>query len=356
MDEALQIITNIIHDLPGGKEMGLLNFIIKRLLLMILVLFGVLCIVFVIANVIPADPIGALLGGNAPPEVVDQYKHKLGLDKPLAQRFVDYIAGVLRWDLGVSLRTNNPVTEDIRKFFPATLELAIMATLISVSLGIWLGTASAVNRNKGVDHFARIFSILGVPMPVFWTGLLLLLIFYYKLGWLPGPGRLDIFIFPPKTVTGLILIDSIIEGNWTAFWNGLQHLIMPAFVLGYGGTASIARITRASMLDCLRQDYVRTAKAKGLNKRLVIKRHALRNALIPTVTIIGLTFGSLLEGAVLTETVFSWPGLGRYITKGYLVLDYPAIMGGTLYIALIYSIANLIVDILYAFLDPRMRV
>ena len=336
--------------------MNLLNFIVRRLLLMVLVLFGVLCIVFIIANVIPADPIGALLGGNAPPEVVDEYKKKLGLDKPLAERFVSYLLGVLRGDLGVSFRTNRPVLEDIKKFFPATMELAIAATILSVILGIWLGVASAVNRNKGIDHFARVFSILGVSMPVFWTGLLLLLVFYYKLDILPGPGRLDIFLTPPKRITGSIVIDSLLTGNWEALKNGLLHLIMPAFVLGYSATASIARITRASMLDVLRQEYITTARSKGLEERKVVRNHALRNALIPTVTIIGLTFGSLLEGAVLTETVFSWPGLGRYITNGYLVLDYPAVMGGTLYIAFIYSLVNLIVDIIYAFLDPRMRV
>lgn len=192
-------------------------------------------------------------------------------------------------------------------------------------------------------------------MPVFWLGLLLLLFFYYHFDLLPGGGRHSLFIFPPH-ITGFILLDSILAGEWTAFWDGLSHIILPAFVLGYASAASIARIMRASMLDILRQDFIRTAKSKGLSKRLVIYRHALKNALIPVVTIIGLSLGSLLSGAVLTETIFSWPGLGRYIVNALLVLDYPAVTGGTLFIAFVYSLANLVVDISYAALDPRMRV
>ncbi|AFK08051.1 peptide ABC transporter permease [Mesotoga sp. HF07.pep.5.2.highcov] len=331
------------------------QFLLRRLFLMIIVLFGVACIVFFIANVIPADPVGAILGGNAPPEAVDRLKAKLGYDQPLIIRFGNFITGAVRGDFGISLKTSNPVMEDIRNYFPATMELALVAITISIILGITLGILSAVHRNKAIDQFSRIFSILGVSMPVFWIGLLLLLVFYFKLGWLPGSGRLGFFTYPPPRVTGMYLIDSIIAGQWDTFKEALMHILLPAFVLGYNATASIARITRASMLDVLRQDFIRTAKSKGLRKNVVIYRHALRNSLIPTVTIIGLVFGSLLEGAVLTETVFSWPGLGRYITTGMLFLDYPAVMGGTLYIALIYSIANLIVDILYALLDPRMR-
>ncbi len=323
---------------------------------MVLVLFGVSVIVFFIVHVIPADPVGALLGGNAPPQLVDQMKHQLGLDKPIWAQFGDYMLGILHGNLGISLKSNRPVTQDIAEYFPATLELAIFSIIISVALGVVLGILSAVYRNSWVDHFSRIFSILGVSMPVFWTGLILLLIFYYILGWLPGTGQLSLFTIPPHRITGMLLLDSILTGNWEAFRDGLAHIILPAAVLGYSATASIARITRASMLDVLRQDFIRTAKAKGLSGRVVIYRHALKNALIPVVTLIGLTFGSLLEGAVLTETIFGWPGLGRYIVNALLVLDYPAIMGGTLFIALMYSLANLIVDLTYAVLDPRMRI
>ncbi|KUK21125.1 MAG: peptide/nickel transport system permease protein [Pseudothermotoga sp.] len=323
---------------------------------MILVLLGVSVIVFVVARVIPADPVGAILGGNAPPDLIDDMRHRLGLDKPLINQFLDYMFGLLKGDLGVSLKSNRPVTTDIADFFPATLELAIAATFVSILLGITLGIFSAVYRNRFIDHFSRVFSILGVSMPVFWTGLLLLLLFYYKLGWLPGTGRLSLFTPAPDRITGLLIIDSLLTLNFEAFKDALSHIILPAVVLGYSATASIARITRSSMLDVLRQDYIRTAKAKGIGKRLVIYRHALRNALIPVVTIIGLTFGGLLEGAVLTETIFGWPGLGRYIVNALLFLDYPAVMGGTLFVAVVYSLVNLVVDIIYAVLDPRMRV
>jgi len=291
--------------------MKLGTYILKRIFLMVIVMLGVATIVFFITHIIPADPVGAILGGNAPIEVVDQMRHQLGLDKPVSLQFIDYLRGLFH--------------------------------------------ASAIYRNKSVDHFSRVFSILGVSMPVFWLGLLLLLLFYYHLDWLPGGGRHNLFIFPTH-ITGLLLLDSIITRDWVVFWDGLRHIILPAFVLGYASAASIARIMRASMLDILRQDFIRTAKSKGLPKRVVIYRHALKNALIPVVTVIGLSFGSLLSGAVLTETIFSWPGLGRYIVNALLVLDYPAVTGGTLFIAFIYSLANLLVDISYATLDPRMRV
>ena len=331
-------------------------YILKRLLLMALVMFGVSIIVFFIAHVIPADPVGALLGGNAPPELVDQMKHQLGLDRPLWEQFEVYMVGLLHGDFGTSLKSNRPVIQDISEYFPATLELAIFSIIFSIVLGVILGIISAVHRNSWADHFSRIFSILGVSMPVFWTGLILLLIFYYLLGWLPGAGQLSLFTIPPKRITGMVIFDALFTGDWTAFWDGLRHIILPSIVLGYAATASIGRITRASMLDVLRQDFIRTAKAKGLSKRIVIYRHALRNALIPVITVIGLTFGGLLEGAVLTETIFGWPGLGRYIVNALLVLDYPAIMGGTFFIALAYSLANLAVDLTYAALDPRMRI
>lgn len=336
--------------------MNLTAYVARRLGLMVLVVFGVLIITFVVSHVIPADPVGAILGGNAPQEKVDALRKQLGLDRPLHQQFIVYLWGVLHGDLGRSLRTSRPVWDDIQQYFPATVELTVSAILLAILLGVPMGVISAVRRNQVQDHAARLFSIVGVSMPVFWTGLVLLLILYYRVGWLPGPGRLDLAVLPPPSRTGLLLLDSLLDRNWEALGNALAHLVMPAFVLGYVATATIARITRSSMLDVLHQDYVRTARSKGLVERLVILRHALRNALIPTVTVIGLVFGGLLEGSVLTETIFAWPGLGRYITTGYIGLDYPAVMGGTLYIAVVFSIVNLIVDLTYAFLDPRIRV
>lgn len=321
-----------------------------------IVLLGVLVITFIVSHVIPADPVGAILGGNAPPEKVEELRRQLNLDKPLWQQFITYLAGVVRGDLGRSLRTGRPVWEDIQRFFPATLELSLAAVMLAVILGIPLGVLSAVKRNHLPDHIARVVSIVGVSMPVFWLGLVLLLVFYYRLGWLPGSGRLDLFVIEPPRRTGLLLVDSLAAGDWEAFQGAAVHLILPAFVLGFSATANIARTSRSSMLDVLFQEFIRTARAKGLPERLVVLKHGLRNALIPTTTIIGLIFGGLLEGAVLTETIFGWPGLGRYITTGYLALDYPAVMGGTLYIAVVYSLVNLVVDILYAFIDPRIRV
>ena len=335
--------------------MKLAAYILKRLFLMVIVMAGVATIVFFITHVIPADPVGAILGGNAPPALVDQMKKQLGLDKPIPIQFVNYLYDVAHGNFGVSLASNRPVIVDIKEFLPATLELAVVAIFFSIIFGISFGVASAVKRNELIDHISRVFAILGVSMPVFWLGLLLLLLTYYHLGWFPGGGRHSLFIFPPH-VTGLVLFDSLITGNWEAFFDALRHVVLPAFVLGYNSTASIARIMRASMLDVLQQDFIRTAKSKGLSKRVVIFRHAMRNALIPVVTVIGIDFGSLLSGAVLTETVFSWPGLGRYIVKALLVLDYPAVIGGTLFIAFVYSLVNLAVDILYAVFDPRMRI
>ncbi|MBI4280182.1 MAG: ABC transporter permease [Armatimonadetes bacterium] len=336
--------------------MNLATYVMRRLLLMAVVVLGVLVITFVVSHVIPADPVGAILGQNAPPDKIADLRRQLGLDKPLSQQFADFMLGVVRGDLGTSLRTGRPVWRDIRQFFPATLELAVAAIILAVVIGLPLGIISAVTRNRWPDHFARLFSIIGVSQPVFWTGLLLLLLLYYRVGLLPGPGRLDITVLPPEPRTGLLLVDSLLSANREAFWNALAHLVMPALVLGYAATATIARISRSGMLDVLLQDYIRTARAKGLTERVVLLRHALRNAIIPTVTIIGLVFGGLLEGAVLTETIFAWPGLGRYITQGYIALDYPAVMGATLYIAVVYSLVNLVVDIGYAALDPRMRV
>jgi peptide/nickel transport system permease protein len=335
--------------------MNLATYVARRLGLMVFVLFGVLVITFVVSHVIPADPVGAILGGNAPPEKVDALRAQLGLDKPLPEQFVAYLWGAVRGDLGRSLRTGRPVWDDIQQYFPATVELTMSAIFLAIILGVPMGVISAVRRNQAPDHAARLFSIVGVSMPVFWTGLVLMLLLYYRFGWLPGPGRLDLAVLPPPSRTGLLLLDGLVARNWEAVRNALAHLIMPAFVLGYVATATIARITRSSMLDILSQDFIRTARAKGLREQVVILRHALRNALIPTVTIIGLVFGGLLEGSVLTETIFAWPGLGRYITTAYITLDYPAVMGGTLYIAVVFSIVNLAVDLTYAVLDPRIR-
>jgi peptide/nickel transport system permease protein len=330
-------------------------YLARRVALMIFTLFGIVVITFIISHVIPADPIGAILGPQAPPELVEKVRHEWGFDRPMWDQFVDYLWKLLHGDLGKSIRTNKPVMSDLLYYFPATIELATAALIVAIITGIPLGIISAVKKDKVPDHLSRIFVLIGVSMPVFWLGLILLFVLYYQLGVMPGPGRLDPYITPPPRITGILTIDSLISGNFDAFKNALWHLILPSFVLGYYSSASIARITRASLLEVLRQDYVRTARAKGLRERIVLMRHAIRNSLIPTTTVIGVSYGSLLEGAVLTETIFAWPGLGRYSTGAFLSVDFLAVMGSTLLIALVYSFANFIVDIIYAFLDPRIR-
>ncbi|MCP4691370.1 MAG: ABC transporter permease [Desulfobacterales bacterium] len=278
-----------------------------------------------------------------------------GFDQPIHVQFGRYVWRLFHGDLGTSFQTGRPVLEDILKYFPATIELATLALIISILVGIPLGVLSAVYRNSIIDHFCRVLSLIGVSMPVFWLGLVLLLIFYFKLGWFPEPGRLDIMLIEPDRVTGVLLIDSLIAWDLEVFYDALKHMALPAAVLGLYGLAGIARIVRSSMLDVLSQEYIKTARIKGLAEFLVLTRHALRNALVPAVTVIGLTYGGLLEGSVLTETIFSWPGLGRYLATAFLTLDLNAVVGGTMLVALTFCLVNLIVDLLYALLNPKIR-
>lgn len=322
---------------------------------MIAVVWGVMTIVFFIARVIPADPVGAILGPQAPPEAIEKEKAKWGLDKPVYVQYFLYLRGLLRGDLGVSLRTRRPVLDDIKRFFPATIELALVALLIGTVMGITLGVISAVKSGHVVDHMSRIFAIVGLSMPAFWLGLLLLLIFYYNLGILPGPEQLPYYLPRPPRITGFLSLDAIIAHDWTALGSYALHLIMPAFTLGWLSTASITRITRSSMLEVLREDYIMTARMKGLKELTVVMKHAFKNALLPVITVIGIRTASLLEGAVLTETVFAWPGLGRYATHSFLSIDFNAVVGTAMLMALLYSFFNLVVDLLYAYLNPKIR-
>jgi peptide/nickel transport system permease protein len=261
----------------------------------------------------------------------------------------------MRGDLGISLRTRRPVAADLHDFFPATFELSLTALILSILIGIPAGVLSATARNRLPDHVVRILSLIGGSVPIFWLGLILIGFFYGRLGWLPGGARIDKFIPAPPHITGLFTVDSLLAGDLNAFWSSVHHLILPALALGYFSTAIIARMMRSSMLEVLPQGYVLAARARGLRGRRVVWHHAASNALIPTVTTIGVTFGSLLSGAVLTETIFSWPGLGRYATNSAINLDFPAVMGVTLLAALVYTVTNLIVDVGYHWLDPRIR-
>ena len=335
--------------------MHFLGFLLRRVLGIAAVMIGVSVITFAISHVIPADPVAAALGDHATDAQIAQFRTEYHLDRPLPEQYLIYATGILHGDLGKSIRTRRSVADDLADSFPATLELSFAALLISIVLGVPAGVWSAVSRGRVPDYVVRLLSLAGGSLPVFWLGLIVIGLFYYQLGWFPGGGRLDTFVPPPPTRTGLYVVDSILAGDFEALRSSLVHLVLPALTLGYFSTAVIARMTRSSMLDVLSQDYMRTARAKGLAERLVIFRHGLRNALIPTVTIIGLTFGSLLSGAVLTETIFSWPGLGRYATASAVSLDFPAVLGVTLLAAIVYPVANLAVDIAYYWLDPRIQ-
>src|SRR2546423_7595661 len=335
--------------------MRFLGFLLRRIVGIAAVMIGVSVITFAISHVIPADPVAAALGDHATDAQIAQFRAEYHLDRPLPEQYATYVVGILHGDLGKSIRTRRSVADDLADSFPATFELSFAALLISIAFGIPAGVWSAVSRGRLPDYVVRVLSLAGGSLPVFWLGLIVIGLFYYQLGWFPGGGRLDTFVPPPPTRTGLYVIDSILSGDLEALRSSLVHLVLPALTLGYFSTAVIARMTRSSMLDVLSQDYMRTARAKGLVERLIVLRHGLRNALIPTVTIIGLTFGSLLSGAVLTETIFSWPGLGRYATASAVSLDFPAVLGVTLLAAFVYPVANLAVDVAYYWLDPRIQ-
>ena len=332
------------------------RFIFRRISGLILVMVGVSMITFILAHLVPVDPAAAALGQNAREEQIAAYREQLGLDRPVVEQYFTYMSRLLRGDLGVSIRTRRPVVDDLMDFLPATLELSLAALLVSLIFGIPLGMAAALRRNSWVDALARLLALVGGSVPIFYLGLLLIGLFYRQLRWLPGPGRLDSTLNPPTFITGLYSLDALFTGNWEVLQNSLYHLILPAVTLGYFSTAVLLRMTRSAMLEVLSQDYVRTAHAKGLGQHLVVWRHALRNALPPVLTTIGVAFGSLLSGAVLTETIFNWPGLGRYATTSVTSLDFPAVMGVTLIAAIVYPLVNTLVDIAYTLVDPRIRV
>lgn len=319
-------------------------------------LLGLLLITFLIGRVMPIDPVLAVVGERASKEVYEAARVSMGLDKPLIIQFLHYIREVATGDFGTSLLTSRPVIEDIARVFPATLELASVATIIGVLLGIPAGVLAAVNQGRWPDHVVRLLGLFGYSMPVFWLGLMGLLVFYGKLDWVAGPGRLDVFFddVVPQ-VTGVILIDSLLAGDLDVFMNALSHIILPASVLGYYSLAYISRMTRSFMLEQLAQEYVTTARVKGLSEARVIWRHALGNVMVPLITVIALSYANLLEGSVLTETVFAWPGIGFYITNALLSADMAAVLGGTVMIGAVFIGLNLLSDILYRVVDPRAR-
>ena len=330
-------------------------YILFRLASMAPTLLGVVVLIFFLTHSIKGDPARMMAGDAADPQVLAQLRREFMLDEPMPVQLLAYVANLVRGNLGISFSTKRPVLESLMERFPATLELTLASLVFSFVGAVPLGVISAVKRNRPIDQVIRVLSVGGVSMPVFWSGLMLIWLMYGKLEWLPGGGRLDQYTEPPAHITGLYTIDSLLTLNWPAFKDAVLHLLMPAFVLGYAYMATLARMIRSSMLEVLTQDYIRTARSKGLTDRTIVMRHALRNALIPVTTLAGLAFATLLGGAVLTETIFSWPGVGKYVVDAALYLDYPVIMGFTLLIAVVYMAVNLLVDLLYSWLNPQIQ-
>ena len=319
-------------------------------------LLGLLVVTFVISRLLPADPVLAVVGDHASESTIEAARIRLGLDKPILVQFWIYLTDVLRGDLGNSIRTNLPISQELARVFPATLELATLGTIIGIIIGIPLGVLAAIRKDTLIDHVVRFVGLIGYSVPIFWLGLMGLLILYFKLDWLPGPGRLDFGYEDLVTpVTGLMTVDTLIAGDMEMFRNALGHIIMPASLLGYFSLAYISRMTRSLMLGQLRQEYILTARVKGVSETRVIWRHAMRNILVPLLTVIALSYGNLLEGSVLTETVFAWRGLGLYITDSIFGQDMPAVLGGTIVVGAIFIIINMLTDVAYRVLDPRAK-
>lgn len=342
---------------PGQRYVRRLKAVGRFGVVILLTYLGLLAVTFFIGRVIPVDPVLAMVGDSAPAHVVARVREELGLNKPLYEQFYIYMRKVLQGDFGTSVLTSNPVMQDIRRAFPATLELASLGIFLGAGLGVPLGVWAAVRRGRLVDQVVRIIGLVGYSVPIFWLGLMALVVFYARLGWVGGPGRIDVsYEFTLVPVTGLLLLDTAMSGEWDAFGNALSHLILPASLLGYFSLAYISRMTRSFMLNELAQEYVVAARAKGLSETRIIWRHALRNAMVPLVTVIALSYAGLLEGSVLTETVFAWPGLGLYITNSLQNADMNAVLGGTIVVGSVFIGLNLLSDLLYKVLDPRTRV
>jgi peptide/nickel transport system permease protein len=332
----------------------LARLIIRRLIFLVFVLFGLSVVTFSLSHIVPGDPARLMAGPRASKSAVEKIRKKYGLDDPVPVQYVEYVKKVLHGDFGDSFTSRRPVSQDLKKYLPATLELGLYAFIISTIIGVPLGVLSAVKRDKWPDHVARFISISGLALPVFWLAIMAQFLFFGKLGWLPDGGRLPIGADTPRTITGLYTVDALLTGEWNIFLTALKHLALPALVLAYGSLAVITRMVRGGMLEVLTQDYIRTARAKGVAANSVVFGHALKNALLPTVTSLGLQIGLLLSGAFLVEIVFSWPGIGRYAVAAIPRLDYNATMATTLIIAFVFVLMNLVVDILYLFLDPRI--
>jgi peptide/nickel transport system permease protein len=332
----------------------MLTYTIRRLLMLIPVLFGMTLVVFFIIRAIPGDPAQVILGQQATKEAIAALTEKLGLNDPWYIQFFEYVKGLLTGDLGESLRSSTPISEEIWPYLAATLELSLAAMIIAIVIGVNAGIISAWFQNSWFDYIAMVVALIGISIPVFWLGLMEQWLFSLELGWLPSTGRENVRN-PVEAITNLYVIDTMLNGRWDQFGEVVRHLILPSVTLATIPMAIIARITRSSMLEVMRSDYIRTARAKGMRMFWVVYKHSLKNAVIPVLTVIGLQIGLLLGGAILTETIFSWPGIGRYIYESIGYRDYPVIQSGILIIAAIFILINLVVDLLYVAIDPRIK-
>lgn len=330
-------------------------FILKRVALTGLMLFGLVCITFTVSNVAPSDPAALAAGPDATRDMVETIRKEYGLDRPLPEQFVRYVGGLLQGDLGRSIVTTRPVTQDLARYFPATLELVLLSMALGVLVGVPMGMFSAVLKNRAPDHATRFVAVSLVALPAFWFGILLQLLFSVQLEWLPTSGRLEVATAPPPPITGMLLFDSVVAGQWATFRDALSHAVLPALVLSFPCLASILRVNRAEMIEVLSSDYVTAARAHGISRLRVVCVLALRNAMLPTLAIIGLRWGWMLGSTVLVETVFDWPGIGLYAVSSAIAGDFKPVMGVTLLIGLNFMVANLVVDLLYGVLDPRLR-
>ena len=353
-------MTTIPASPRNSRALSVLRQIATGFMTLALTLLGLLVITFVISRVVPIDPVLSIVGERATPAQIEAVRQSLGLDQPLWRQFLIYVGDAMQGDLGRSIRSGEEVVTEIKRYFPATLELATLGTLFGTLVGVPAGVLAATRPGSIADQIVRLVGLMGYSMPVFWLGLIGLLVFYGKLNWVGGPGRLDptydmMLQFTLTTYTGAILIDSALNGAWDVFRNAISHIILPAGLLGYVSMAYISRMTRSFMMNELGQEYITTARVKGMPEWRVIWVHAMRNVMVPLITVIALSYAYLLEGSVLTETIFAWPGLGLYITNGLFAADMPAVLGGTVVVGVAFVTLNMLSDILYRLVDPRAR-
>lgn len=335
----------------------MIGYVLRRFALLVPILLGITFLTFMVSRAIPTDPVVAALGQQAAdhPKIVAIYRERWGLDKPLLVQYAIYLKNLLHGNLGQSIYTHRPVAEDLVSYMPATIELATFTIVLSALISVPLGVVAAIKRGTVIDLAVRLLTLIGVAMPIFWLALAALELFYFHLGIVPGPGRLSPSLSPPPTVTGLYTVDSLLAGRWRTFYSAASHLVLPSLILATWSAGTLTRMTRTSMLSVLPQGFLNTARSKGASEAYTILRHAIPNAVIPVVTIVGLVYGDLLTGVILIETLFSWPGIGHYAYAAAIYADFPAIIGITLVFGVSYSLLNLGVDVIYAMLDPRIR-